>query len=282
MKKICSGIFLMLIVILTSITTAAAASSQLKVDGMTVQTDVKPEIKNNQTMVPLRVISENLGAKVHWSDGQVILTQSEMKVSLKLNSSKATVNGKSVLLDAKPYLKNGRTIVPLRFLAEIFGCKVHYDHLTISIDTEPLMIKGMEVKALLHEYHMTMGGVVEQINGNAYMEEMHRIFTKNMGKKIKQPNDYTWSVHSTVIGGYYKMGQYDFLNKEGSSIARYDVYSLVQSSDKPLTGQPDVLIYDATVDQWYEFNKTASDSIYSLMETATRNGFVTVISNTVP
>lgn len=114
------------------------------------------------------------------------------------------------------------------------------------------------------------------------MQEMHRIFTKNMGKKIKQPNDYTWSVHSTVIGGYYKMGQYDFLNKEGSSIARYDLYSLVQSSDKPLTGQPDVLIYDAAVDQWYEFNKTASDSIYSLMETAKRNGFVTVISNTVP
>ena len=100
-------------------------------------------------MVPLRVISENLGAKVHWSDGQVILTQSEMKVSLKLNSSKATVNGKTVLLDAKPYLKNGRTIVPLRFLAETFGCKVQYDHLTISIDTEPLMIKGVEVKALL-------------------------------------------------------------------------------------------------------------------------------------
>ncbi len=158
MKKICSGIFLMLIVILTSLTTAAAASSQLKVDGMTVQTDVKPEIKNNRTMVPLRVISENLGAKVHWSDGQVTLTKSEMKVSLKLNSSKAAINGKTVLLDAKPYLKNGRTIVPLRFLAETLGCKVHYDHLTISIDTEPLMIKGVEVKALLHEYHMTMGG----------------------------------------------------------------------------------------------------------------------------
>ncbi|WHP42738.1 stalk domain-containing protein [Lysinibacillus boronitolerans] len=282
MKKTYSGIFLMLIVLLTSITTAAAASSQLKVDGMIVQTEVKPEKKYNRTMVPLRVISENLGAKVHWSDGKVTLTKSEMRVSLKLNSNKAEINGKTVILDTKPYLKNGRTIVPLRFLAETLGCKVHYDHLTISIDTEPLMIKGMKVKAFLHEYHMTMGGVVEQINGNAYMEEMHRIFTKNMGTKIKQPDDYTWSVHSTVIGGYYKMGQYDFLNMEGRSIARYDLYSLVQSSDKPLTGQPDVLIYDATVDQWYEFNKTASDSIYSLMETATRNGFVTVISNTVP
>lgn len=282
MKKICSGIFLMLIVILTSITTATAASSQLKVDGMTVQTDVKPEIKNNRTMVPLHVISENLGAKVHWSDGQVILTQGEMKVSLKLNSSKATVNGKTVLLDAKPYLKNGRTIVPLRFLAETFGCKVNYDHLSVTIETEPLVIDGVEVKALLHEYHMTMGGVVEQIKGNAYMEEMHHTFIKNKGSKVEQPANFTWSVHSTVVGGYYKMGQYDFLNQEGSSIARFDLYSLVQSSDKPLTGKPDVLIYDATVDQWHVFNKTASDAIFSLMGTAARNGFVTVISNTVP
>ena len=42
----------MLIVILTSITTAVAASSQLKVDGMTVQTDVKPEIKTIEQWYP--------------------------------------------------------------------------------------------------------------------------------------------------------------------------------------------------------------------------------------
>ncbi len=124
--------------------------------------------------------------------------------------------------------------------------------------------------------------IIAEGNDRVHMEEMHHTFIKNKGSKVEQPANFTWSVHSTVIGGYYKMGQYDFLNQEGSSIAHFDLYSLVQSSDKPLTGKPDVLIYDATVDQWHVFNKTASDAIFPLMGTAARNGFVTVISNTVP
>ena len=33
-------------------------------------------------------------------------------------------NGKTVLFDVKPYLKNNRMMVPLRFIAETFGCNV--------------------------------------------------------------------------------------------------------------------------------------------------------------
>ena len=40
---------------------AYAADFQIKVDGVTIASDVNPEVKSNRTMVPLRVISENLG-----------------------------------------------------------------------------------------------------------------------------------------------------------------------------------------------------------------------------
>ena len=282
MKKILSGVFLALILIITSSPAYAEnANIKIKVDGIKVATDLNPETNSNRTMVPLRVISENLGATVNWTDSQVTLTKSNIRVILKLNSNTAVKNGQKVLLDVKPYLKNGRIFVPLRFLAETFDCYVDYKDLTVNIITKPLLIDGVEVKAMLYEYHMIMGGVVEKIKGNAYVEEMHNIFVKNKGSKVKEPSDYTWSFHSTVVGGYHKFGQYDFIDQEGKSIERFDLYSLVQNNHETLPGQKD-LIYDATEDQWYMFNDASSNSIFRLIETAAKNGFKTVIENTVP
>ncbi|MFB7155700.1 copper amine oxidase N-terminal domain-containing protein [Lysinibacillus sp. NPDC056232] len=282
MKKVFTGVFLALILIITSSPAyAAKANIKIKVDGVIVATDVNPETKNNRTMVPLRVISENLGATVNWSDSQVTLTKSDIRVILKLNSNTVVKNGQKVSLDVKPYLKNGRIFVPLRFLAETFDCNVDYKDLTVNVITKPLVINGVEVKAMLHEYHMTMGGVVEQIKGNAYVKEMHNIFVKNKGSKVKEPSNYTWSVHSTIIGGYYKGGQYDFIDQKGNSIKQFDLYTLVQSFDETLP-DPKVLIYDATDNQWYLFNDASKQSIFQLTDTAAKNGFLTIIENTVP
>ena len=54
---------------------AYATDFQIKVDGVTIASDVNPEVKSNRTMVPLRVISENLGVNVVWTDAQITLTK---------------------------------------------------------------------------------------------------------------------------------------------------------------------------------------------------------------
>lgn len=87
MKKVFSGIFLALLLIMTSSPTYAA-DFHIKVDGVTIASDVKPEVKSNRTMVPLRVISENLGANVTWTNSQITLTKNDLQVILKLNSNK--------------------------------------------------------------------------------------------------------------------------------------------------------------------------------------------------
>ena len=184
MKKAIIGVFLAIFLFISSSTTYAA-ENQIKVDGVAIASDVKPEIKNNRTMVPVRVISENLGASVEWSNSKVILAKSDMKVILTLNSSTAKKNGEKMLLDVKPYMKNNRIFVPLRFIAETFGCNVNYSNFAVTVDTEPLFIDGVQVKALQQEYHMTMGGVVQQINGNAYNETIYNIFVENKGKRSK-------------------------------------------------------------------------------------------------
>ncbi|MGE8080098.1 copper amine oxidase N-terminal domain-containing protein [Peribacillus loiseleuriae] len=251
-------------------------------DGVVIASDVNPKTRNNRTMVPLRVISENLGVKVNWSGSEVTLTKNDMQVILKLNSNTVVINGKTGLLDVKPYLKNNRTLVPMRFLAETFGFNVNYKNSTVTVDTQPLVIDNVKIKAIQEEFHMTMGGVVRQITGNAYNKEMYNIFIENKGGKVEAPANYSWHYDIDTPGAYYKNGQYDFLDFEGNSIKRFDIYTLIKSFPaETLAGYPEVVIYDATENQWYLFTDTAIQSINQLIDTASKNGFLKIISNTV-
>lgn len=283
MKKIGLGVFLAIFVFITS-STAYAAEVHIKVDGVAIVSDVKPALKNNRIMVPLRVISENLGANVNWSNSEVTLTKGTMKVLLKSNSKTAVKNGTKILLDVKPYIKNNRLIVPLRFIAETFGCKVNYSNDIVMVNTAPLVINGVQIKALQQEYHMTMGGVVQQINGNVNIETVYNLFVSNIGKKVDAPAHYSWGLDlGTTPGSYYKEAQYDFIDYKGKSIAGFDIYSLGLSyfPDELLSGYPDILIHDNSKDEWHLFNETATRSIYHLIDDALTNGYRTVISNTV-
>jgi len=159
-KKFLSGIFLALFLVLAA-APAYAANIQIKIDGVAVASDVEPEIVDNRTMVPVRVISENLGVSVNWAHPTVTFIKDNMKVVLDVKRSTAVKNGETATVDVKPYIKNNRIMVPLRFIAETFGCDVSYEDCTVAVNTEPLIINGVKVKALQHEYHMTMGGVVQ-------------------------------------------------------------------------------------------------------------------------
>ncbi|WP_445323743.1 copper amine oxidase N-terminal domain-containing protein [Paenibacillus sp. FSL R5-0407] len=284
MKKLITAAAVLSVMIFASSVYAAEPVKILmknQTDGATtaISSDVSPETVNSRTMVPLRVISENLGATVKWSDSKIILTNSNVEVILHQNSNKAVKNGKAVLLDAKPYLKNNRVMVPLRFIAETFGCKVSYSNFAVTVETKPLIIDGVKVKALQQEYHMILGGVVNQIHGNTYNEAIYNIFVENKGKKVEAPPNYSWRSHLPP-GYYYKAGQYDFLDQEGNSILRFDVYSLIRSTDSDR--DPEVLIHQANENQWYMFNYKALLNILKLIDTAAMNGFLTEISNDVP
>lgn len=281
MKKALFGVGLA-VLLTASLPTAHAADIQIKVDGLSVTSDAKPEIQNSRTMVPLRVISENLGANVEWSSPEVILVKGEMKVTLKLDSDAAEKNGEKIQLDSKPYMKDNRVFVPLRFIAETFDCQVTYSGHEVTVDTEPLVIEGAQVKAVQYEYRMTMGGVVSQIRGNAYNDALYRIFVENKGQKVEAPASYSWMYNIDVPGSYAKNGQFDFLDAQENTIVQLDVYSLVDAfPSELLTEYPKILLHDATKDEWYLFSDTARQSIQELLDRAADNGFVTVVSNNV-
>ncbi|HAU34020.1 copper amine oxidase N-terminal domain-containing protein [Lysinibacillus fusiformis] len=279
MKKIFTG--LLLTAVLWTASPADAATLQLKIDEVVVKTDTAPEVKNNRTMVPLRVISENLGAQVQWKDSQIILSTNQPTVILTLNSQTVIKNGQAEQLNTTPYLKNNRTFVPIRFIAETFGSQVDYKQSTVNIATKPLFINNQKIKALHYEYHMTMGGVIQEVKGHSYHNAMYKIFQQK-GDKVEAPKDYSWQLNLDIPGSYYKLGQYDFLNADNKSVQQLDTYSLNQAfPDELLKGYPTLLLHDVHNDGWYIFSDNKMQSIQQLMNAATNNGFNKIISNTV-
>lgn len=90
--------------------------------------DAVPYIENSRTMVPVRVVSENFGAEVSWDDAsrKVTIVSGETKVELTIDSDTALVNGAATTLDTPAVIKDGRTMVPLRFVGETLGKNVEY------------------------------------------------------------------------------------------------------------------------------------------------------------
>ncbi|PQP84259.1 copper amine oxidase [Paenibacillus sp. PCH8] len=83
----------------------------------------------NTTFVPLRYLSEELDAEVKWTKGsnQIIVIDDITgdEIVLTVGSKKATVAGKEVSMVESAYVgKNGKTYVPLRFMAESLGATV--------------------------------------------------------------------------------------------------------------------------------------------------------------
>lgn len=109
----------------------AASAISIYLDGQQLSADAPPYImpKVNVTMVPLRIVSEGLGATVSWSAKQrrADIEMSGSSISLIAGQSYATVNGKRINLDASIEVKGGRTMVPLRFVGEQLGLNVKWD-----------------------------------------------------------------------------------------------------------------------------------------------------------
>jgi hypothetical protein len=90
--------------------------------------DSGAEVIGGHTYVPLRGVLEKLGASVNYDDSSRSITATKGSKTVKLPADgDATVNGKSINLDAPAFVMNGRTMVPLRFMAETFDAQVNYN-----------------------------------------------------------------------------------------------------------------------------------------------------------
>jgi hypothetical protein len=75
-------------------------------------------------MVPLRAVANALGINdIKWDDSSktVTFTNSEDTVKIKIGENKITVNSTEVSIDTAAVIKDNRTFIPLRAVANAFG-----------------------------------------------------------------------------------------------------------------------------------------------------------------
>ena len=88
----------------------------------------------DRTLLPLKEILVNLGVQddnehIIWNANErsVTIIKDSQKIFLKIDSNKATVNDKELILDANPVIYKDKTYIPVKFIAQSLGMKVVWD-----------------------------------------------------------------------------------------------------------------------------------------------------------
>lgn len=89
----------------------------------TLALDAAPLLRDGRAFLPFRALGETLGGVVDWIPSRQLVTFSRGSVSveLEIGSRAYLVNGEPREMDVAPFLAGGRTMVPVRFVAEALG-----------------------------------------------------------------------------------------------------------------------------------------------------------------
>lgn len=88
-----------------------------------------PIISNGRTLVPIRAIIEAFNGQVFWDEltQTVTLKMENNTLKLQIDRTKAFLNDREYTLDVAPQIINGRTMLPIRFIAESFNLGVAWN-----------------------------------------------------------------------------------------------------------------------------------------------------------
>ncbi|MBR3870240.1 MAG: copper amine oxidase N-terminal domain-containing protein [Clostridia bacterium] len=98
------------------------------INGKQIEFDVVPMLINGRTMVPMRTIFEYLGAEVDWDGTTRTAIGKTDNTTIKITIAKDYLlkNDNIVVLDSPAVIVSGRTLVPVRAIAESLDCKVEW------------------------------------------------------------------------------------------------------------------------------------------------------------
>lgn len=136
------------------INATAEENIQLIIDGKKISGDVPPLLQEGRVLVPIRIVSETLGAQVNYNstNKEVSITRNNEKIILTINKQEAFKNDLLVTLDVPATIVDSRTMVPLRFISEALGSKVEWlnEEKTVLVTNYP-KFKGVEIASFDEE-----------------------------------------------------------------------------------------------------------------------------------
>ncbi|MEN6642030.1 MAG: copper amine oxidase N-terminal domain-containing protein, partial [Armatimonadia bacterium] len=111
---------------------AAVKDIKLVFDGEVLSLRAAPETRRGISLAPLREIFEQTDGVLYWLpvERSVRAVNKNVDLSLKIGDPKITVNGEQQTLQIAPYIKRGRTMVPLQFIADVLDVNIAFDSAT--------------------------------------------------------------------------------------------------------------------------------------------------------
>jgi len=124
-----------------SVVTFTIDSNMYTVGDAQKMMDVAPYIKSGRTYLPIRYVADALGVisdNIIWNDASqtVTIMKGERVVQLKIGSTILKVQGTDLTMDVAPEIKDGRTMLPVRFVGQALGATIGYDEATQTVTIE--------------------------------------------------------------------------------------------------------------------------------------------------
>ena len=115
--------------------TMKLGSQIVRVNDSSFTMDIAPLVKDGSTYIPLRYLSELIGAKVDWNQLNKVttVTAGEDVAHFWINRTFMELNGVQRHIGTPVVVKDGRTLVPVRFIAELFGWDVMFSKIDNTI-----------------------------------------------------------------------------------------------------------------------------------------------------
>jgi len=152
MKKL-FFLFLIFFIVLIGLSFASVTAQEQKIkllfhlensfytiNGIEYQMDTHPLIRQDRTFLPIRFVIDPIGAFLSWEghERKVVIEIENKKIELWIDKPMAKVNGIDTPIDTDPevmpFILQGRTMLPIRFIAENLGAQVNWDAETKEIE----------------------------------------------------------------------------------------------------------------------------------------------------
>lgn len=160
-------------------------------------TQIAPFVEKGRTLVPIRFVSEALGAQVSWDskESTVYISSQNKTIKITIGSNEMYVNDKKIVLDVPAMLTNNTTFVPLRAVSEALDKEVFYDRGLIiisdskdifNIDTEKTLLDAIITRVNQLPSVGTRENLIEILSGiqNTYPVYRDMIMVTNAEKSM--------------------------------------------------------------------------------------------------
>ena len=130
--------------------------------GAVVFPDAQPFVdENSRTLIPVRFVAETMGADVSWNQETqtAVIEQNGITVSVPIGSDTITIaqNGgtRTVKMDTAAIIREERTYVPIRYVAEALGAWVSYSDLFTTVQIYRDVLAPADITRLHSYYDMS-------------------------------------------------------------------------------------------------------------------------------